>query len=179
MTFEGRGTFRATGRTTLKPQDQERHILPIIHFSAGANAVEVEIDVETGAVQVLRMAPAFDVGHALNPDIVRAQIKGGSVQGLGMALLEQVRFDQGVPQNRTFRDYSIAAIQDTPKRIDPIIVEVPQDDGPYGARGIGEHVLIPIAPAIASAISNALGVHLDELPLTAEKIWQALKDQNK
>ena len=176
--FEGKGFFQATGRPALDSGDEEPRIPPIIHFSTGAQAVEVEIDVETGVTRVLQMAPAFDVGHALNPDIVRAQIKGGSVQGLGMALLEQIRFDHGFPLNRTFKDYNIATIQDIPKRIDPIIVEVPQDDGPYGARGIGEHVLIPTAPAIASAISNALGIYLDELPLTAEKIWQALETQD-
>ena len=176
--FEGKGFFQATARPTLNTEDEEQHIPQIIHFSTGAQAVEVEIDVETGVVRVLQMAPAFDVGHALNPDIVRAQIKGGSVQGLGMALLEQIQFDHGAPPNRTFRNYSIATIQDVPKRINPIIIEVPQDDGPYGARGIGEHVLIPTAPAIASAISNALGIHLDELPLTAEKIWQATEARN-
>ena len=173
-TFEGKGFFQPTARPAPNVDDNG-FIPPIIHFSTGAQAVEVEVDVETGAVQVLHMAPAFDVGHALNPDIVRAQIKGGSVQGLSMALLEHIQFANGVPQNRTFQNYRIATIKDTPKRIDPIIVEVPQDDGPYGARGIGEHVLIPSAPAIASAISDALGVYFDELPITAEQIWQALE----
>jgi carbon-monoxide dehydrogenase large subunit len=178
VSFEGKGRFEPTGRLAPNADDVDTSIPPIIHFSTGAQAVEVEVDVETGAVQVLHVVPAFDVGHALNPDIVRAQMKGGSVQGLGMALLEQIQFDDGVPQNRTFLDYRIASIKDTPNRIDPIIVEVPQDDGPYGARGIGEHALISAAPAIASAISDALGTYFDELPLTAEKIWQALETIN-
>ena len=177
-TFEGKGLFLPTGLPAPNAEDEGIFVPPIIYFSTGAQAVEVEIDVETGAVQVLQMAPAFDVGHALNPDIVRAQIKGGSVQGLGMALLERVQFLNGVPQNSTFSDYRIATIMDAPKRIDPIIIEVPQGDGPYGARGIGEHVLIPTAPAIASAISDALGIYLDELPVTAEQIWLALEAKN-
>ena len=176
VTFEGKGFFQPAGRPASNAAEGEGIVIPpIIHFSTGAQAVEVEVDIETGTVQVLHMAPAFDVGHALNPDIVRAQMKGGSVQGLGMALLEHIQFVNGVPQNRTFLNYRLATIKDTPKRIEPIIVEVPQDDGPYGARGIGEHGLIPSAAAITSAISDALGIYFDDLPLTAEKIWQVLE----
>jgi len=175
--FEGKGYFQPTERSAPSADALGMPIPPIIHFSTGAQAVEVEIDRETGAVQVFHMAPAYDVGHALNPDIVRAQMKGGAVQGLSMALLEQIQFDDGVPQNGTFFNYRIATIKDSPVTIDPIIVEVPQDDGPYGARGIGEHVMIAAAPAIASAISDALGIYLDELPITAEQIWTALTEK--
>ncbi len=179
ISFVGKGYFQPTDRISSGTDELGMSIPPIIHFSTGAQAVEVEVDVDTGAVQVLYMAPAFDVGHALNPDIVRTQMKGGAVQGLGMALLEQIQFENGVPRNGTFFDYRIATIKDSPKRIEPIIVEVPQDDGPYGARGIGEHVMISAAPAIASAISDALGIYLDELPITAEQIWKALSEKDE
>jgi len=174
VSFEGKGYFQPTDRSAPSADALGMPIPPIIHFSTGAQAVEVEIDVETGEVQVLHMVPAFDVGHALNPDIVRAQMKGGAVQGLSMALLEKIQFDNGVPQTTSFSDYRIATIKDSPRRIDPVIVEVPQDDGPFGARGIGEHVMISAAPAIASAISDALGIYLDELPITTEQIWTSL-----
>jgi len=177
VSFEGKGYFEPTARSAPSADALGMPIPPIIHFSTGAQAAEVEIDAETGAVQVIRMAPAFDVGHALNPDIVRAQMKGGAVQGLSMALLENIQFDNGIPQNDMFFDYRIATIGDSPKHIDPIIVEVPQDDGPFGARGISEHVMISAAPAIASAISDALGIYLDELPITAEHIWTALMEK--
>ena len=172
-TFTGTGTFSPMDAAALGDED-EPVATPMLHFGTGAHAVEVEVDRETGQIEVLQVAAAFDVGHAINPDIVRAQIKGGVMQGLSAALLEEAIYRGGILQNPDFVEYDIATIKDLPRRVDPIIVEVPQDDGPYGARGIGTHVLVPAAAAIAAAVHDALNVRLDSMPMSSERVWRAL-----
>ncbi len=149
----------------------------VVHYTTGCQAVDLEVDTITGQVTILRIAAAFDVGKAINPEQVRAQIEGGAVQGASTALFEGMRFKNGALANRSFVDYRIATSLDIPFEIIPIIVEVPQDDGPWGARGIGEHSMVPTAPAIANAVANALGVRVFDMPITAEKLYLALADQ--
>jgi len=115
------------------------------------------------------------VGRAINPDLVKTQMEGGAVQGMSTALLERLILEEGVPKNPNFTDYRIATAVDAPLETENIIVEVPQDDGPFGARGIGEHPMVPTAPAIANAVYNAVGVRMDSLPITGEKVWIALQ----
>jgi carbon-monoxide dehydrogenase large subunit len=146
----------------------------VVHYTTGAQAVEVEVDMETGKVQVLRGVAAFDVGKAINPEMVKAQIEGGFVQGLSTALFESLQLKNGVLQNPSFVDYRIATSSDAPPDIQAIIVEVPQDDGPWGARGIGEHSMVPTIPAIANAIYNAIGVRPESPPFTSEKVYLAM-----
>jgi carbon-monoxide dehydrogenase large subunit len=147
----------------------------VVHFTTGAQAAEVEVDEETGEVRVLKLVSAYDVGKAINPDMVRTQMEGGAVQGMSTALLEQIIMREGKPLNPSFTDYRIATAIDAPADMESIIVEVPQDDGPFGARGIGEHAMVPTAPAIANAVRQAVGVEIDSMPITAEKIWAALQ----
>ncbi len=148
---------------------------PNVHYTTGAGAVEIEIDKETGRMRVIKMAEAFDAGKAINPDLVEGQIVGGFVQGLGTALWEEVRFDKnGKILNPNFTDYKIATALDVPREMYPIIVEVAQPDGPFGARGIAEHTMIPVMPAVANAVENALGIRIKEVPITPEKIINAL-----
>lgn len=147
----------------------------VVHFTTGCQAVEVEVDKETGELQVLKIVSAYDVGRAINPGMVESQIEGGAVQGMSTALLEELVLEQGSPRNANFTDYRIATSVDAPLEIQNIIVEVPQDDGPFGARGIGEHPMVPTAPAIANAVCDAVGVRIDSLPITAEKVWSALQ----
>ena len=147
----------------------------VVHFTTGCQAVEVEVDEETGEVQVLKIVSAYDVGKAINPEMVRTQMEGGAVQGMSTALLEGIILQNGVPKNPNFTDYRIATAVDAPLEMENIIVEVPQDDGPFGARGIGEHPMVPTAPAIANAVFNAVGVRVDNLPITSEKVWLALQ----
>jgi CO/xanthine dehydrogenase Mo-binding subunit len=128
---------------------------------------------------LLRVAAAYDVGKAINPDLVRAQIEGGVVQGASTALFESLKLEEGVPQNASFVDYRIATAVDIPYQIIPIIIEVPQDDGPWGARGVGEHSMIPTAPAIANAIAAAASVRILDMPLTAEKVFLAIEERGK
>jgi CO/xanthine dehydrogenase Mo-binding subunit len=128
-------------------------------------------------IELLRVASAFDVGKAINPDQVRAQMEGGVVQGASTALLEELRLDEGFPTNASFTDYRIASTMDMPRENIGIIVEVPQDDGPWGARGIGEHSMVPTAPAIANALADAAGLRILDLPLSAERVFNALREK--
>ena len=150
----------------------------MVHYTTGAQAVEVEVDTETGQVEIVRLAAAYDVGKAINPAQVHAQLEGGVVQGASSALLEVLKLVEGRPANPSFTDYRIMTAVDAPRRILTDYVEVPQDDGPWGARGIGEHPMIATAPAIANAIYDALGIRFSELPLTAEKIYLALYESD-
>lgn len=172
----GQGRFMPEYVTPLDPETGQGP-RAVVHFTTGCQAVEVEVDDETGQVQVLKIVSAYDVGRAINPEMVRTQMEGGAVQGMSTALLEGLILQEGVPKNPNFTDYRIATAVDAPLETENIIVEVPQDDGPFGARGIGEHPMIPTAPAIANAVYNAVGVRIDSLPITAEKVWRALHRQ--
>jgi carbon-monoxide dehydrogenase large subunit len=172
----GRGNFMPTYVTGLDPQTGQGP-RAVVHYTTGAQAVEVEVDIETGKVEILRGVAAFDVGKAINPDMVKAQMEGGFVQGLSTALFEGLQLKDGVLQNPSFVDYRIATSTDVPRSIQAIIVEVPQDDGPWGARGIGEHAMVPTIPAVANAIYDAIGVRVGAPPYTSEKVFIAIQDQ--
>ncbi|MBN2657592.1 MAG: xanthine dehydrogenase family protein molybdopterin-binding subunit [Spirochaetales bacterium] len=144
---------------------------PNVHYTVGAGAVKIELNKKTGVVRVVKMAEGFDCGKAINPDLVKDQIVGGFIQGLGTALYEVCIFDdKGKMLNTNFTDYKIPTILEMPDEMIPIIVEVPQPDGPFGARGMSEHTMIPVMPAVANAIANAIGLRIKDIPLTAEKV---------
>jgi CO/xanthine dehydrogenase Mo-binding subunit len=171
----GRGSFMPNDVTGLDAETgQGEH--GVVHYTTGAQAVEVEVNLDTGRVEVIKGVAAFDVGKAINPEMVKAQMEGGLVQGLSSALFEQLMLKDGVVQNPSFVDYRIATSTDIPREMKSIIVEVPQDDGPWGARGIGEHSMVATAPAIANAIYNAVGVRLEGPPFTSEKVYLAMLD---
>jgi carbon-monoxide dehydrogenase large subunit len=169
----GRGNFMPTYVTGLDPETGQGQ-RAVVHYTTGAQAVEVEVDLDTGKVNVIRGVAAFDVGKAINPELVKAQMEGGFVQGISSALFESLQLKQGVLQNPSFVDYRIATSSDIPENIQAIIVEVPQDDGPWGARGIGEHAMVPTIPAIANAIYDAVGIRLEGPPFTSEKVYLAM-----
>jgi len=174
----GRGKFMPTYVTGLdKETGQGRRA--VVHYTTGAQAFEVEVDTQTGKLRVLRAATAFDVGKAINPDLVKAQMEGGLVQGLSSALFEQMLFKDGEMQNPNFVDYRISTTVDLPDEIQTFIVEVPQDDGPYGARGVGEHPMVPTIAGIANAIHDAVGIRMQGPPFTAEKIFLALQEKSQ
>jgi CO/xanthine dehydrogenase Mo-binding subunit len=131
---------------------------------------------ETGKVEILRAVAAFDVGKAINPDSVRAQMEGGLAQGISTALFEELQLKGGFLQNPSLVDYRIATCVDVPPKLETIIVEVAQDDGPWGARGIGEHAMVPTIPAIANAIYDAIGVRPGNPPFSAERVFLAMLD---
>jgi carbon-monoxide dehydrogenase large subunit len=174
----GRGNFMPTYVTGL---DAETGQGPrsVVHYTVGCQAVDLEVDTETGQIEILRVAAAFDVGKAINPDQVRAQMEGGVVQGASSAVFEKLELREGKVRNPSFVDYRIATTVDMPRQIIPLIVEEPQDDGPWGARGIGEHAMVPTAPAIANAVYNAVGIRLPSPPLSAERVFLTLQKQVK
>jgi carbon-monoxide dehydrogenase large subunit len=110
--------------------------------------------------------------------LVKGQIVGGLVQGLATVLYEDMRFDEGGKMlNPNFTDYKIPTSLDTPDVVVPITVEVPQPDGPFGARGVGEHTMIPAAPMVANAVADATGLRITSMPITAEKVALAMLER--
>jgi CO/xanthine dehydrogenase Mo-binding subunit len=174
----GRGMFMPEFTSAISDPETGQGGKPMVHYTVGASAIRIEIDKQTGRVKIPRVVLAVDAGKAINPDLVKGQIIGGILQGLGTVLYEDMRFDdKGKLLNPNFRDYKIPTSLDIPDEIVPIIVEVPQPDGPYGARGIGEHTMIPIAPIVANAVEDALGIRIKSMPITAEKIALAIKEK--
>jgi len=171
----GRGRFMPTYVTNLDPETGQG-ARAVVHYTVGAQAVDLEVDTETGEVAILKIASAYDVGKAINPDLVMTQIEGGAVHGASSAF-EALKFDEdGRPLNANLVDYRIMTAVDAPREIHGDIVETPSEDGPWGARGVGEHVMVQTAPAIANAINDALGIRFNDLPLSAEKIYLALHE---
>lgn len=140
-----------------------------------AHAAEVEVDLQTGRVRVLRIVAAHDIGKAINPTAVEGQIEGAVAQGFGYALTEQYEYENGKILNPNFLGYRIPRTNDMPE-IMAILVEKIDSEGPFGAKGVGEPALVPVAPAIANAIYDAIGVRINSLPITPEKILTGLKN---
>ena len=148
-------------------------------YMYATQAAEVEVDEESGRVRVLRMSAAHDVGKAINPLNCAAQIEGGVVMGIGSALHEELVIDNtGKVRNPSFLDYHLVTSLDTPELI-PIIVECPEPQGPYGAKGLGEPGLAPTPAAIGNAVTDAVGVRVYDLPLKPENVFWALQKKKK
>jgi CO/xanthine dehydrogenase Mo-binding subunit len=145
-------------------------------YTYGTHAADVEVDVETGQVTVLRYAACHDVGRAINPMRVQGQIQGGAMQGLGYALTEDMAIEDGYVQAALFANYLIPNAQDFPDVLVDI-VESGEGKGPLGARGIGEPPIGNVAATIASAIQDAIGVRPDRLPMTPERILSLLDER--
>jgi len=143
---------------------------PYSSYAFAAQLACVEVDTVSGLVRVPRVAAAHDVGRAIHRRAVHGQIAGGVVMGVGMAIMEEF-----IPQKTdNFREYHLPTLADAP-RITPIIIESHDPTGPYGAKGVGEPSLIPTAPAIANGASRALGVRMTHLPLSLERVMEALQ----
>lgn len=145
---------------------------------AACGAAEVEVDTETGKVRVTKYYASSDAGKAINPVACEQQNEGSAINGLGHTLFEQMLFDNGQPINNTFLDYKIPSFLDLPHDLVTEVVETPHRNGPFGAKGMGETAISPVAPAIANAIADAVGVWVTELPVTPERVLQALQEQN-
>ncbi|MFC5586232.1 molybdopterin-dependent oxidoreductase [Nitratireductor kimnyeongensis] len=144
--------------------------VPYAVYGYGAQLVELEVDTTLGTVRLLKITAAHDVGRAINPLLVEGQIEGGIAQGIGLALMEE--YVPGRTEN--LHDYLIPTIGDVPP-VETILVEVPDPEGPFGAKGLGEHVLIPTAPAILNAIRHAVGVEITKVPATPSRILAAIR----
>ena len=169
----GRGKSIAQGLTNLDKETGQGR--PGLDWTYGAHGVEIEVDTNTGEIEVLSIASAFDVGHVINEMLIKGQAVGGIIQGLGTALSETLLYnEEGKLLTRNFVDYKILTMKDVPKKIDVSFVETPQLDGPFGARGCAEHPMISITSAIGNALADATGVEVFEVPLSADRVYKAL-----
>ena len=176
----GRGMFMPEFTSAKADPETSQGGHPNVHYTVGAAAIKLEIDTETGKVKVLKVVEAIDAGKVLNPSLAAGQIIGGVLQGISTVLYEDMRFDhRGKMLNPNFTDYKIPTALDIPDEVVPIFVEVAQPDGPYGARGIGEHPMVPVAPMIANAIYDATGIRIKSMPITAEKIFLEMMKAKK
>ena len=143
-------------------------------MSFAVHLCDVEVDPETGKVDVIRYTAFQDAGRAIHPSYVEGQIQGGAVQGIGWALNEAYVFDdKGRLENPGFLDYRMPVASDLPM-IDAVIIEVPNPDHPYGVRGVGEAPIVPPIPAVANAVRAATGVRFSDLPLSPPRVLEAL-----
>lgn len=145
------------------------------HWFAGAAGAQILVDKKTGRIHIEHLAVAGDVGRAINPKLVEQQLSGAAIMGMGIALFEELVMDHGQIINGTLLDYQLPSIQDMPDKLTPIVVESPHRTGPFGAKGVGETGLLTIAPAIANALRDAVGVRVTGLPLSPEKVLHAMQ----
>ncbi|HWP57731.1 MAG TPA: xanthine dehydrogenase family protein molybdopterin-binding subunit [Candidatus Acidoferrales bacterium] len=164
---------RPITRRALNRDEGHAHVT-----SFTAQVAEVAVDPQTGAVKLRQFTTAHDTGTILNPIGHQGQIEGGVVQGLGYGLMEEVRVENGRVITTHFGDYKIPTIKDVPD-LRTVILEGESGVGPYNVKGIGENPISPVAPAIANAIEDAVGVRIHDLPITAEKVYSALKQAKK
>ncbi|MDO9639150.1 MAG: molybdopterin-dependent oxidoreductase [Pseudotabrizicola sp.] len=150
--------------------DENGQGTPYALYGYGAQMVELQVDPALGTLRLLKITAAHDVGRAINPQLATGQIEGGIAQGIGLALMEE--YLPGRTEN--LHDYLIPTIGDVPP-IESLLIEVPDPEGPYGAKGLGEHVLIPTAPAILNAIRHATGAALTQVPALPHRLLAALK----
>jgi CO/xanthine dehydrogenase Mo-binding subunit len=167
--------YRPPRTTMYEPKTGKSE--PNFAYGYAAQAVEVEVDIETGHVRVINVVSANDVGKAINPQQVQGQIEGAVVQAQGYALMENLISHEGRILNPHLSTYLIPTVFDVPDQVKSVILEYPDPIGPYGARGMAEMPMLPFAPAVAAAIYDATGVWIDEIPITPEKVVAALRKQ--
>jgi xanthine dehydrogenase YagR molybdenum-binding subunit len=166
------GDVMIIGRGTRGPNPQGKAIATF-----GAQFAEVEVDLETGVVRVLRIVAAHDSGRVINPTLAESQLEGGILQGLGYALFEERVMDRrlGLPLNPTMHDYKVPTLADVPT-IEAFLIDGADVEANHvGAKGLAEPPIIPAAPAIANAVADALGAEVNELPLTPWRVLAALR----
>jgi CO/xanthine dehydrogenase Mo-binding subunit len=148
------------------------------YWFPSATAAEVEVDTETGQVKILQLISVGDTGTAINPLHCEQQLACAAIMHMGLTMFEEMIFDEGQLINGSLLDYQTVSIKDMPPSIKPIVVQVPHEDGPFGAKGAGETGALTVAPAIANAIHDACGVRIRDLPITPEKVLRALERKN-
>jgi len=172
--------FVPDGLLFLDPQTAQSS-KPVAKWTFGAQGVELTVDPETGQFEIERIVACYDVGKVVNPGLIDGQTFGGIIQGVGTGVMEELIIDQktGRPRNASLMDYKIPTAMDVPGKMEAHYVETPQVDGPQGARGIGEHTMIPTPAAIANALYDACGIRIDSMPITPEKVLKALKEKRE
>ena len=168
------GEFKYLAPRTNQFQPETGYSTPNFAYAFVAQAAEVEVDTETGHIRVKRFVSADDVGQAINPALVEGQVEGAVVQAQGYAVMEDWKMKDGRVLTDQLSTYLIPTIWDIPEKVETVIVEVPDPNGPWGARGLGELPFLTVAPAIGAAIHDATGVWVDEFPFTPERVLRAL-----
>jgi CO/xanthine dehydrogenase Mo-binding subunit len=148
---------------------------PNFAYGYTAQVVEVEVDVETGLIRLVRVIAVNDVGKAINPNLVQGQIEGGVVQAQGYALMERLVSKEGRILNPYLSTYLIPTVLDVPEEVRSVVLEYPDPIGPWGARGMAEMPMLPLLPAVAAAVHDATGVWLTSQPFTPDKVVAALR----
>ena len=169
-TFEGRGARPTTPYAPGTGQSE-----PHISYSFGTQIAVVDVDTETGEVEVPRLYAATNVGRAINPQLCFGQVAGGVHMGVGYALMEEFIQEEGRIKTAHLSEYTIPTVADMPRELVSVLTEVPDPNGPLGATGLGETPTLPTAAAILNGIHDAVGVWIDELPATAERVWRAMR----
>lgn len=159
---------------TVLPDPETHYGNPSPCYSFGAHIAEVEVDTETGKVEVINYVAANDVGKAINPLLAKGQIEGAVVQGIGWALSETLILEKGRIVNNNLRDYKVPTIEDVPQVI-PLLVEEEDSNGPYGAKSLGEPAFNPVAAAICNAVYNAVGIRIKRLPVAREHLLKEIR----
>lgn len=168
------GEFKYLAPRTNQFDQATGYSTPNFAYAFVAQAAEVEVDTETGHVRVIRIVSADDIGKPINPALVEGQVEGAVVQAQGYAILEDYKTRDGRVLTDQLSTYLIPTIWDIPEKVETVFVEVPDPNGPWGARGVGELPFLTVAPAIAAAIHDATGVWIDEFPFTPERVLRAL-----
>jgi carbon-monoxide dehydrogenase large subunit len=169
------GSRFSSAQSPMLKADPGEEWMSSIFWMLCTQAAEIEVDIETGVIRVIKVAAAADVGKAINPMLVEQQIEGGVVMGLSNGILESFSIRDGRIENGSLADYKVATIQDLPEIV-PIIVESVHEEAPYGAKGVGEPAAAATPPAIANALYDAIGVRIRDLPVTPEKVLAALAE---
>lgn len=173
--IEAEGEFVAQ---TVEMDSETGQGAPYWPYTFNACGVELEVDALTGKVEILKTRFAQDVGRAINPHLIEGQMDGGFAMALGYVLFEDLNINEGRIKNQKFSKYLIPTAMDMVD-LENVIVEDPESTAPFGAKGVGEPVMIPIAPAILNAIYDAVGVRITELPATPEKLIEAIEDSKE
>ncbi len=169
-----KATYQYLAPKTTKFDSETGASMPNFAYGYVAQAVEIEVDIETGQVTVDNIVSTHDVGRAINPDQVVGQIEGGIVQALGYVLTENFIQDGGYIKTDKLSTYLIPTVQDVPQRIKSVVMENPDPIGPWGALGMAEMPYIPLAPAVIAAVHDATGIWFDDFPLTPERVLKGL-----
>jgi len=175
--FFGSKAGEIIGKGLYKDKRSKKAILgsTTTFWEVGWGAVEVEVDTETGVIRLLSYVSAADAGKAINPDQCVGQDEGAVMFGIGHTLMEEMVYEDGQLLNPNFVDYRVPTFKDLPDHLHTILIENGNGPGPYGSKGLGEGGLLPVASAVANAVARAVGVRIQDLPLTPVKVWRALQ----
>jgi len=171
----GTGTYKPEYEPPSRETGQSGNVTPFWLVSAAG--AEVEVDIETGRLKILKLTNVVDAGKAVNPRIVETQISGGAIMQLGFTLFEQIQLDGGQITNASLADYKIPGFHDLPIKMENLYVQHDQSNGPFGAKGVGESSMFCVSPAIANAIEDAVGVRVTSLPLDPETLYRAIRHE--